>query len=280
MGSKKHHPYQKQFSKIKTLHLLAGFTLLALGLIDLGAAIWIPAGRVVREFTLETKGVVAHLFNLGLLWVVAAAILFGALIHLCLALTKSYCKHYVEAVLEYDCNMGDFRVHTFKHPMARHVDHWRWVCFALVATLLMWCVARLAGISSILLSIAIAVMTIAIQFCGYAMEVLNANVQGPKEVATVPFWTGLVLWVFTWTAIFVQLVRSAQVEDLGWYVYAVVIGTAVVSVLFALVMLGRYMRSVKFLRINYNVVLSFIILELLMVAVITVPLIVAAFMAI
>ena len=150
--------------------------------------------------------------------------------HLLLALVPSINREYSRGVL----NDG--------RPGAGY-NVFRWVEYALSASLVTWNVAQVSGISDLFTLLGLCALNILMQLVGGAgHELLNIGWTPRLRVKWVPFLLGWVPFVFTWGfiwAAFALAVKSA-IDAVPWFVYAVVIGIFIQYCLFALPIVLHY----------------------------------------
>lgn len=248
-GSYKRFPADKKDEKtsLKKWNIAAGVVHMLIFLGSLGVAIWLTVedrgfrALLTRDF-IPSEGL-ASLGTYPLVWVEIWFPFITSIFHFVIAW----------GVLE----------EYAKWTLDRGINPLRWLEYAITASFMTWSIAQLSGITGIFTLLMVGVVgNVALQYQGYAMEMLNEK-RKSQGINWTPTIVGWIIFAGQWAAIFTYFFINASSSSVPNWIYGVVIALFVQYSLFGLVQILHYTTSKgSFFESNWGVEVSFIVLSL------------------
>jgi hypothetical protein len=160
----------------------------------------------------------------------------------------------------------------------------KWIEYGITSAAISWMVMQLCGVTNVLtLVIAGAALSIAIQYAGHMMELLNTPRQRQLR-SHHSDWTAVwqygtlftMQWTLTWTYFFalVTSTHTALLPRIPWYIYVVAGGYFAMSVIMGIILILHYaFGSAR--NLGYQTEFAFMIASFLLKLIVIVPLLVA-----
>jgi hypothetical protein len=117
----------------------------------------------------------------------------------------------------------------YERDLKRGINRFRWMEYALSATVMVLLIGFYSGITSINVVITAAGANIAMIFFGWLQEVMNPP--GRASTTMLPFWFGTIVGVTPWISIVVNVVGSRTVPG---FVYGIIVTQAILFFSFGL----------------------------------------------
>ncbi len=125
----------------------------------------------------------------------------------------------------------------YERDLRRGLNRFRWVEYALSATLMVLLIGSYSGITGISAVLAIAGANVAMILFGWLQELMNPP--GAQRTTMLPFWCGTLVGLAPWAAIAVNVTGAAQVPG---FVYGIIATQAVLFFSFGLNQWLQYRR--------------------------------------
>ena len=230
-------------------------------LLTLILAFALPNRTYPRPFYTDFNLVSSFVFDVQLIWLVAASAGISAIAHFFVAFSRRSLNQYARQ-LSYTGPAG----------MAQGVNMWRWRLYAITLTLLVWVVLQLAGITNIFFAFLILGTYVSLQYLAYVHEGINAAVARRRAISMTPFWLGVFLWLLVWISILVYLFSTASLTNVPVYAYVVVLGAGVITLVQGIVAFIRYLQLADAFKKNIVIENTYNVLEILFTVVVALPL--------
>jgi hypothetical protein len=125
----------------------------------------------------------------------------------------------------------------YEQDLRRGINRFRWVEYAISATIMVLLIASYSGITEITAVVAIAGANVAMILFGWLQE--RFNPPDRAETTMLPFWFGTVAGIAPWIAIWFNVVRADTVPG---FVYGIVVAESVLFFSFAVNQWLQYRR--------------------------------------
>lgn len=256
--------YENAIKRVRSAHVAVAVIMLAVSVAIFAVVLIQPSAAFALPLFSDWNGTLALLLTVPTTWALFAATFISFIHHLYYA-TGSRWKRYVQRNLECDAQ--------FKHRMARHVNPARWCLYGVWGTLLLWALAQQVGVVNIFLLIGLLMLHVLLQRSAYVMEMANLYARNTDNINFYPLFFGLLSFGVIWATVLAYLFATAP----AWWIYVAAISGFLISCGFGVVAVMRYARFSKTWQRSLNIEIAYIVLEILLTAVIVVPILIGAF---
>lgn len=251
-------------SRLRRWHIAIGVIMLLVSLTSFVLTFTHPNTAFVLPLTTDFGGSVQTVFLLPTTWLLAAATLVSATVHLFYVVDRERWHEYYTMLIK---NKDDFN-----HRMARHINPVRWTLYAVFGSLLLWPLAQHAGVSNIFLLFGLTIANVYLQRAAYVLEMANFLAKKTENVNMIPFAVGGLGWLFAWATVVVYLFANPVVPS--FLIWIAVLGAMVVSAAFGIVTLMRYYRMDNIWKHDKNIEKAYIVLEIILTVIIVAPILI------
>ena len=178
-----------------------------------------------------------------LIWVDLPFPIITAIFHGVIAFSPVVWKYYRESVFEEGGN-----------PL-------RWIEYSITASLMIWVIMQLSGVTNILTLLVVGIFgNIALQWQGYLQERMKGRSWIPTAVGWIIFmgqWIIILSYFFT----AITSPRPADVAQVPWFVYTIVIGLFFLFATFGLIQLAYMTGWPRFMKSAYAQEIAYLVMS-------------------
>ncbi len=241
---------------LRNWHIAIGVIDLILALVIIGVAIGVPAARLSLPLFTDYAGIHVFLFNLEVIWFLAAATIIGGIVHLYYALARRTWHRYYESIINY-------KYESDGSVFARHVNPMRWALYSIIYPLIFWPLAHVSGITNVYLLVALTVMSAILAYAAFHLEAANRNVFKSRNITLAPIWLGGLVWLTIWVIVFIYLGFGSTLVAFPWYVWTAVVIAFILGISIGCISLLRYTRYSKMWRSDWMVERAYLCNEII-----------------